>query len=106
MFPSVAFPPSVIFPSCANAGMVIDIPSVDVAAAITKAATATNIVATIPLFMFEVIDGIRTTNYIIVVHIPILDLTFLLMMAEIHFILCYYYLLVHPIAKQNLPKAV
>jgi hypothetical protein len=81
MFPSVAFPPSVIFPSCANADVVIDIPSVDVAAAIAKAATATNIVATIPLFMFEVINRVRTTNYIIVLRL----LTFLLMMAEIHF---------------------
>jgi len=81
MFPSVAFPPSVIFPSCANADVVIDIPSVDVAAAIAKAATATNIVATIPLVVFEVINRVRTTNYIIVLRL----LTFLLMMAEIHF---------------------
>jgi len=85
MFPSVAFPPSVIFPSCANADVVIDIPSVDVAAAIAKAATATNIVATIPLVVFEVINRVRTTNYIIVVHTNLRLLTFLLMMAEIHF---------------------
>jgi hypothetical protein len=46
MFPFVAFPPPpVIFSSCANAGVVIDIPPVEVAAAIAKAAAATNIVA-------------------------------------------------------------
>ena len=41
ILPSVAFPPSVIFPPCANAGATIDIPPADVTAAAAKAAAAT-----------------------------------------------------------------
>ena len=36
ILPSVAFPPSVIFPPCANAGATIDIPSADVTAVLLK----------------------------------------------------------------------
>ena len=68
ILPSVAFPPSVIFPPCANAGATIDIPPADVtAAAAAKAAAATKNPARIPLFIFEFIAGVKTTNYIIVV---------------------------------------
>ena len=56
ILPSVAFPPSVIFSPCANAGATIDIPSADVTAAAAKVIAATNNVA-----------EIKTTNYIIVV---------------------------------------
>jgi hypothetical protein len=73
ILPSVVFPPSVILPPCANAGVIIDISPADVTAATTKAATATNIVARIFPFMFKVIVKGKTTNYIIVVHIPILN---------------------------------
>ena len=68
ILPSVAFPPSVIFPPCANAGATIDIPPADVtAAAAAKAAAATKNPARIPLFIFAFIAGVKTTNYIIVV---------------------------------------
>lgn len=67
ILPSVAFPPSVIFSPCANAGATIDIPSADVTAAAAKAAAATKNAARIPPFIFEFIAGVKTTNYIIVV---------------------------------------
>ena len=67
ILPSVAFPPSVIFPPCANAGATIDIPAADVTAAAAKAAAATKNPARISLFIFEFIAGVKTTNYIIVV---------------------------------------
>ena len=62
ILPSVAFPSSVIFPPCANAGATIDIPPADV-----TAAAATKNAARIPPFIFEFIAGVKTTNYIIVV---------------------------------------
>jgi hypothetical protein len=55
ILPSVVFPPSVIFPPCANAGIIIDNPPADATAAVAKAADATNNVASIFLFKFEVI---------------------------------------------------
>jgi hypothetical protein len=68
MFPSVAFPtPAVIFPTCANGGVVIDNPPVVVAITDAKAAAATNIAARIPLFKLEVIDEVRIRNYMSVV---------------------------------------
>lgn len=55
ILPSVVFPPSVIFPPCANAGIIVDNPPADATTAVAKAAAAINNVASIFLFMFEVI---------------------------------------------------
>lgn len=64
IFPSVAFPPPVILSPCAKAGVIIDVPTADVADAI--AAAATKNVASILPFIFDFIAAIKTTNCIIV----------------------------------------
>ena len=65
IFPSVAFPPVILSP-CAEAGIIIVVPTADVATA--KIVAAINVVARrIPLFI-RFIAPHRTINYIIVVY--------------------------------------
>ena len=62
IFPSVAFPPPVILSPCAKAGVIIDVPTVDVTSitdvADAIAAAATKNVASILPFIFDFIAAI------------------------------------------------
>lgn len=71
IFPSVAFPPPVILSPCAKAGVIIDVPTADVADAI--AAAATKNVARILPFIFDFIAAIKTTNCISIDNFLIID---------------------------------